>query len=213
MEKNLVQSRSLQFSINFQAVAAQGETQSEVEEEVVDNDLNESTQYEHSEGTPSCSQAPQQFPRARNKGQKRRLELISNAVRELKDVNEKLQMVQTTTSSVVVDDECDVMGKHIAIQLRQLPVDERIRANFEIQRVLMDFRLRNITRPQSTTSSSTLDVPISPNSSILDISNSYIPEPRISDQREPSFLINNDIITAAMSNSDITFMSLKNNNI
>lgn len=207
MNKNLVQYRSLQFFIYFQAVAVRGETQSEAEEEGVDKDLNESTQDEYSVSTPSCSQAPQQFPRARNRGQKRRIELISNAVRELKDVNEKLQMVQTTTSSVVVDDECDVIGKHIAIQLRQLPVDERIRANFEIQRVIMDFRLRNITRPpQSTTSSSTMDVPISPNS-ILDISNSYVQEPRLSDQSEPSYLINNDIITAAMSNSDITFMS------
>lgn len=94
--------------------------------------------------------AYQQVPREKTKEQKRRLEVITDAVRELKDLNEKMNTHPTTTSSVT-EDECELMGKHIAFQLRQLPTDERVRANFEIQKILMDFRLRNITQPPVTT--------------------------------------------------------------
>jgi hypothetical protein len=111
-------------------------------EEGFADDLN--SQPEQSKSTPKFDKiAYQQVPRAKTKGQKRRLEVITDAVRELKDLNEKINTHPTTSS--VTEDECELMGKHIAFQLRQLPTDERVRANFEIQKILMDFRLRNIT--------------------------------------------------------------------
>lgn len=45
-----------------------------------------------------------------------------------------------------------VMGKHIAIQLRELPSYDRVLANFDLKKVLMDYRLWNMRRELPSTS-------------------------------------------------------------
>lgn len=42
------------------------------------------------------------------------------------------------------EDECDVIAKHIAMQLRQLPTSDMLQANVEIQQVLLKYRLANL---------------------------------------------------------------------
>ena len=91
------------------------------------------------------------------------------------------------------------MDKHIAIQLRELPVHDRLRANFEIQKILMDFRLRNIIQPLSTISSGITN---SSTSSILNISsNPCTPQTCTSEQSTDNDVFNTDIIQATMSSS------------
>lgn len=86
--------------------------------------------------------------RLKNKGQKRRLEAITDAVQELKNLNETM----TNPTTAIREDDCDVMGKHIAIQLRELPPYDRVLANFDLQKVLMDYRLRNMRGASTSTS-------------------------------------------------------------
>jgi len=76
--------------------------------------------------------------------------------------------------TAIQDDECDVMGKHIAIQLRELPSYDRVLANFDLQKVLMNYRLKNMRGVLSSTSYS-----------------------------RPSSVTTTDIIHAALVNSDI----------
>lgn len=75
------------------------------------------------------------------------MDAITDTVHELKNLNETM-----TTTTTIRDDECDVMGKHIAIQLRKLPSYDRVLANFNLQKVLMDYRLRNMRRVSPSTS-------------------------------------------------------------
>lgn len=67
---------------------------------------------EQLESTPGSDKASYNIPsRSKNKGQKRWLDAITDAVHELKNLNETIN----TTKTAIQDDECDVMGKHIAI--------------------------------------------------------------------------------------------------
>lgn len=47
------------------------------------------------------------------------------------------------TVTLTIEDECDVIAKHVAIQLRKLPAEDLIDANLEIQQVLAKYRKRN----------------------------------------------------------------------
>jgi hypothetical protein len=81
---------------------------------------------------------------------------ITEAVRELKDLNNILSVPDENVRKL--EDECDVMGRHVAMQLRELPIQDRIMANVDIQQVLMQYRLQYINgsseTPQSHTSTS-----------------------------------------------------------
>lgn len=71
------------------------------------------------------------------------MEVKVDTVQELKNINE---------SMAIWKNEYDIMGKHIVIQLRELPPYDRVLANFDLQKVLMDYRLRNMSRTSLTTS-------------------------------------------------------------
>lgn len=47
------------------------------------------------------------------------------------------------------EDECDVIAKHIGMQLRQLPTSDMLQANVEIQQVLLKYRLANFDKLKS----------------------------------------------------------------
>lgn len=68
-----------------------------------------------------------------------RIREVTSAVKELRELNSTLQ------NSVERDDECSLMGKNVAEQLRKLPIAEMLHANLEIQQVLMKYRLSNMT--------------------------------------------------------------------
>ncbi|XP_050548072.1 uncharacterized protein LOC126909682, partial [Daktulosphaira vitifoliae] len=150
-----------------------------------------------------------------NKGQKRRLDVITNAVHELKNLNETINSPKTS----IQDDECDVMGKHIAIQLRELPPYDRVLANFELQKVLLNYRLKNMrevspstsySRPSSVASNFQLN-PYTPQTQTSEESSSrpssvasnlqlhpYTPQTQTSEENSTA-----DIIHAALVSSDI----------
>lgn len=71
---------------------------------------------------------------------------ITAAVKELRDLNKILSAPHpcNSTAAVIVEDECEIMGKQIAVQLRMMPEHMRLKANFEIQRILMDFRMDHL---------------------------------------------------------------------
>lgn len=97
------------------------------------------------------------------------------------------------TPTVIREDECDVMGKHIAIQLRELPPYDRVLANFDLQKVLMDYLLRNMRGESSSTSYNR------PNSVASTIqSNPYTPQTTTSEESTTA-----DIIHSAMVNSNM----------
>lgn len=88
------------------------------------------------------------------KGQKEKLDLIANAMNEFKFLHKHF--------AVKEEDECDVMGKQIAFQLRDLPKFQRIHANLVILKVLSDFQLNNIESQSSSEScQSQIGVPTS----------------------------------------------------
>lgn len=100
--------------------------------------------------TPERDKSSYNIPsHSKNKGRKRRLDTITDADNELNNLNKTM----TTATTTIWDDECDVMGKHIAIQLRELPSYDRVLANFDLQKILMDYRLRNMRRVSPSTSS------------------------------------------------------------
>lgn len=137
-------------------------------------------------------------PLSKNKGQKRRLDAITDAVHELKNLNETMN----TTKTAIQDDECDIMGKHIAIQLRELPSYDRVLANFELQKVLMNYRLKNMRGVSSSTSYSR------PSSVASNFQfNPYTPQTITSEESSsrPSSVASTtaEVIHAAMVNSDI----------
>lgn len=101
------------------------------------------------EGTPGSDKSSYNKPsRPKNQVQKRTLEVITDAVHELKNLNKKM----STPTTAIPEDECDAMGKHIAIQLRKLPPYDRVLANFDLQKILMDYRLRNMREASSSSS-------------------------------------------------------------
>jgi hypothetical protein len=105
----------------------------------------------------SAVKVNKKLEKASNKSSKRtRMGTITEAVRELKDFNKILSVPDQNVRKV--EDECDVMGRHIAMQLRELPIQDRIMANVNNQQVLMKYRLQNINgrseTPRSHTSTS-----------------------------------------------------------
>jgi len=69
---------------------------------------------EQLESTPRSDKASYNITSgSKNKGQKRRLDVITDAVHELKNLNQTMNITKTAAQ----DDECDIVGKHIAIQL------------------------------------------------------------------------------------------------
>lgn len=65
---------------------------------------------------------------------------ITAAIDELKQLNSTIE----SSSSSQQEDEYDVVGKHVAIQLRQLPLLDFLDAKDEIQQVLSRYRKRAI---------------------------------------------------------------------
>lgn len=159
----------------------------------------------HKDTIQSQSEITPRQPSARpRKRQKRRFEAIADAVRDLNELNEKLN-TPTTSTAGSLEDECEIMGKHIAIQLRQLPAYDRVRANFEIQKILMEFRLRNIS-PEIPVLSPESVRPNSSVSSILLISNpgtpqtytnTTIPEPYTSEITANEDIYTTDVTTVS----------------
>lgn len=65
---------------------------------------------------------------------------ITAAINELKQLNSNIE----SSSSSQQEDEYDIVGKHVAIQLRQLPILEFLDAKDEIQQLLSRYRKRAI---------------------------------------------------------------------
>lgn len=123
---------------------------------------------------------------------KRRLEVITDAVQDLKNLNQSMN-----PSTIAREDECDIMGKHIAFQLRELTEYDRVLAHYDIQKILMNYRLKNMNRQSSSSSSiTTFSRPNSTASTIESIP--YTPETYSSEDSTTT-----DIIHSAMVYSDI----------
>lgn len=130
-----------------------------------------------------------------SKGKKRRIEALTEAVNELQNLNKTLSNPETSATDQ--EDESEIMGKQIASQLRQLPVAERLRANFEMQKILMDFRLRNLSSG-TVSSASTGSLYSCPSSS----RDRMFP----SDVDSRNEYLNADIINAAMVSSELQYV-------
>lgn len=82
------------------------------------------------------------------------LKHLSAAVKELSQLNKNISSAfPLRTATFTTEDECDVIGRHIAIQLRKLPAEDLLDANLEIQQVLAKYRKKN-TPPVGPRSSS-----------------------------------------------------------
>jgi len=79
------------------------------------------------------SQQPQN---QRSQTLRRRFGATKKAERDLIDINNILPTPG--------DEECEIMAKSIALQLRELPVQDRLRANIDIQKILLEYRLKHI---------------------------------------------------------------------
>jgi len=121
---------------------------------------------------------------------KRRLEAITDAVQDLKNLNQSMN-----PSTIAREDECDIIGKHLAFQLRELSEYDRVLAHYDIQKILMNYRLKNMNR-QSSSSITTFSMPNSTASTIESIP--YTPETYSSEDSTTT-----DIIHSAMVYSDI----------
>ncbi|XP_026746865.1 uncharacterized protein LOC113508093 [Trichoplusia ni] len=66
---------------------------------------------------------------------------IQAAVNELKELNSSLVNVSAPITREL-EDECDVIGRHVALQLKQLSSIDRIDATDEIQAILSRYRKR-----------------------------------------------------------------------
>lgn len=85
---------------------------------------------------------------------------IRAAVNELKELNTNLRM--STQSPKGSEDECDVIGRHVAMQLKQLQPIDMIDAMDEIQGILSRYRkkalrkieYRNVYTPSNCSSES-----------------------------------------------------------
>lgn len=65
----------------------------------------------------------------------KRITEVTSAIKELKELN------KTINSTKQVDDEYEIFGKYVAVQLRKLQPDQCILAQEEIQRILTKYRL------------------------------------------------------------------------
>jgi hypothetical protein len=132
--------------------------------------------------------------KASNKSSKRpRMDTITEAVRELKDLNKILSVPDQNVRKV--EDECDVIGRHIAMQLRELPIQDRIMANVDIQQVLMKYRLQNIYRRSETTRSHTST------SSAMTFSSGVSPDSAMSNQsghNEPDLGLGENLVSQTL---------------
>lgn len=69
---------------------------------------------------------------------------LSAAVKELSQLNKNISSAfPLPTATLTTEDECDVIGRHIAIQLRKLPAEDLMNANLEIQHILAKYRKIN----------------------------------------------------------------------
>ncbi|KAH9635589.1 hypothetical protein HF086_012258 [Spodoptera exigua] len=81
---------------------------------------------------------PPKTPKLKTKVSSERSE-IQAAVNELKELNISLLNVSAPIPREL-EDECDVIGRHVALQLKQLPPIDRIDATDEIQAILSRYR-------------------------------------------------------------------------
>lgn len=81
---------------------------------------------------------PPKSPKLKTKLSSERSE-IQAAVNELKELNISLVNVSAPIPREL-EDECDVFGRHVALQLKQLPPIDRIDATDEIQAILSKYR-------------------------------------------------------------------------
>ena len=143
----------------------------------------------------SAGKVNKKLEKASNKSSKRpRMATITEALRELKDLNKILSVHDQNVRKV--EDECDVMGRHIAMQLRELPIQDRIMVNVDIQQVLMKYRLQNINRRSETPWSHT-----STSSAMTSFSSVVSPGSAISNQsghKEPDFGLDGNLISQAL---------------
>ncbi|XP_056644347.1 uncharacterized protein LOC130450156 [Diorhabda sublineata] len=77
------------------------------------------------------------------------------AINELKDLNKSLRLPLEEK-----ENECDIIGKHITVQLKQLSVPDMLNANAEMQQVLTKYRLKNLYNPHASTPSTSCTTPI-----------------------------------------------------
>lgn len=78
---------------------------------------------------------------------------MHSAINELKDLNKSLRLPLEEE-----ENECDIIGKHIAIQLKQLPLPDMLNANAEIQQVLTKYRLKNLYSHNASTPSTSRSI-------------------------------------------------------
>lgn len=160
---------------------------------------------------------PPKRPRSKMKLSPERSE-IQAAVNELKELNNTLTM--SAPSPRESEDECDVIGRHVALQLRQLPPIDRIDATDEIQAILSTYRkkalcARNVYSPSNYSSESapspqpTVGFPPRSPLTSTPMPTYYQPvEPSVSahttqlEQSSQSILAS-DVLAAAMTFSDI----------
>ncbi|XP_068234559.1 uncharacterized protein [Palaemon carinicauda] len=76
-------------------------------------------------------------PPAPKRPRKQTSELIPS-INETKDLN------RVCCNPRYIDDECEAFGRHVAVQLQQLPVTQRIYAQDEVQKILTRYRLAAI---------------------------------------------------------------------
>lgn len=162
---------------------------------------------------------PPKRPRSKMKLSPERSE-IQAAVNELKELNNSLTM--SAPSPRESEDECDVIGRHVALQLRQLPPIDRIDATDEIQAILSRYRkkalcARNVYTPSNCSSESAPSPqptvgfpPRSPLTSTPTTSTYQPVEPSVSahstqlEQSSQSILAS-DVLAAAMTFSNIIY--------
>ncbi|KAK7874138.1 hypothetical protein R5R35_004679 [Gryllus longicercus] len=108
--------------------------------------------YSYAEATPNNRNC-KTTPRSKNKTEKH-IGSITTAIKELKDLEKSLSASPLTIRTTVIEDECEIMGKWIASQLRKLPKHSRHRANLEIQQVIKKHSVEHMNSSSSVLSAS-----------------------------------------------------------
>lgn len=91
-------------------------------------------------------QTPIRLTSEKSRGTKRRLQHLSEAVNELRVMNQVLTQPELTMG------ENETFGRYVALMLDKLPPRQAILAQSEIQTVLTRYRLANIPEPVSALS-------------------------------------------------------------
>lgn len=161
---------------------------------------------------------------------------IQAAVNELKELNNTLVNVSAPIPRDL-EDECDVIGRHVALQLKQLPPIDRIDATDEIQAIISRYRksalcARIVYSPSNHSSECTRSpqpvgftagAPVNPTSTMSQVhyqntisalstqleqsSQSILHNecmPPAGAPVNPQSILNNDVLAAAITISDIT---------